>query len=62
MGSTIVRVSICMGKCIRIQRVNLQDSSCMHASTSRVENGVEPDQLASKKAADLDLNYFQNMI
>ena len=36
---------------------NLQDFSHQH---SRVKNSVDPDQLASKKAADLDLHSFQN--
>ena len=30
--------------------------------TSKVENSVDPDQLASKKQADLDLHSFQNKI
>ena len=30
--------------------------------TSSLENSVDPDQLASKKPADLDLNWFQSRI
>ena len=30
--------------------------------TSRVENSVDPDQLASQKPADLDLHCFQSRI
>ena len=30
--------------------------------TGRVENSVDPDQLASEKSADLDLHCFQNKI
>ena len=33
-----------------------------HVSTSRVENSVDPDQLASQKPADLNLHCFQNRI
>ena len=33
-----------------------------HVFTSRVENSVDPDQLASKKLADQDLHCFQNII
>ena len=31
----------------------------VHVLTSRVENSVDPDQLASLKPADLDLHCFQ---
>ena len=30
--------------------------------TSRVQNRVDPDQLASEKPADLDLHSFQNRV
>ena len=38
------------------------ESSYKHVFTSRVENSVDPDQLASEKPADLDLLCFQNSI
>ena len=37
----------------------LQDSNYQQAFTSRVENSVNPDQLASQKPVDLDLHCFQ---
>ena len=37
-----------------------EDSSYKHVFTGRVENSVDPDQLASQKPADLDLHCFQN--
>ena len=33
----------------------------MHVFTRRVENGVDPDQLASQMSADLNLHSFQNI-
>ena len=33
-----------------------------HVFTSKGENSVDPDQLASQKPADLDLHCFQNWI
>ena len=38
----------------------MQDSSDHNVFTTRVENSVDPDQLASEKPADLDLHCFQN--
>ena len=38
---------------------NLQESS-YHVLSSRLENSVDPDQLASEKPAYLDLQGFQN--
>ena len=35
---------------------NLQHSSHKNVFASKVENSVEPDQLASEKPADLDLH------
>ena len=35
------------------------DSSCKHVFISGVKNSVAPDQLASEKPADLDLNVFK---
>ena len=32
-------------------RVNLQDSSCTHIFSIRVENSVDPDQMASSEAS-----------
>ena len=43
-------------------QIDLQDFSFWHGLTSRVENSVDPDQLASEKPADLDLYCFQNNI
>ena len=40
--------------------INLQESSYYHVFASRVENSVNPDQLASEKPADQDLHCFQN--
>ena len=37
-------------------------SSYMLVFTSRMENSVDPDQLASQKPADLDLHCFQDRI
>ena len=34
----------------------------LHVFSSREENSVDPDQLASQKPADLDLQCFQNRI
>ena len=34
----------------------------MHAYTSKIENIVDPDQLALEKLVDLDLHCFQNRI
>ena len=34
---------------------NLQHSSCKHLNSIRVEISIAPDQMASKKPADLDL-------
>ena len=42
--------------------INLQDSNYKHVFKSRLENSVDPDQLASVKPADLDLHCFQNKI
>ena len=42
--------------------INLKDSSYWHILTSKVENSVDPGQLASQKPADLDLHCFQNRI
>ena len=38
--------------------MSIQDSFDWHALTSRVENSVDPDQLVSRKPADLDLQCF----
>ena len=38
------------------------DLSYKHVFTSRVENSVDPDQLASQKPADQDLHCFRNGI
>ena len=43
-------------------QIDLQDFSYWHGLTIRVENSVDPDQLASEKPADLDLHCFQNRI
>ena len=40
--------------------INFSDSSEFQVFTSRMENNVDPDQLASEKPADLDLQCFQN--
>ena len=37
-------------------------SAHIHLFTSRVENSADPDQLASKKPADLDQHRFPNKI
>ena len=42
--------------------IKLQGSIYWHVLTSRVENSVNPDQLASEKPADLDLHCFQTRI
>ena len=42
--------------------INLEDFSDQHVLTHRVENNVDPDQLASEKPADQDLHCFQNGI
>ena len=42
--------------------IKLPDSSYKHVLTSRTENSVDPDQLASWKPADLDLHCFQDML
>ena len=34
----------------------------MYAFTSKFENSVDPNQLASQKPADLDLHCFQNRV
>ena len=38
---------------------DFQDSSYQHVFTNRVENSVDPDQLASQKPADLDRHCLQ---
>ena len=38
------------------------DSSWKHVFTGNVENSVDPDQLVSKKPADLDLHNFQRRL
>ena len=38
--------------------VNLPDFSNEHVSTGRMKNSEDPDQLASKKPADLDQHCF----
>ena len=40
--------------------LNSQESYYKHIFTSRGDNSVDPDQLASKKPADLDLHCFEN--
>ena len=40
----------------------MQKSIYCHEFTSKVENSVDPDQLASQKPADLDLHSFQDSI
>ena len=41
----------------------LQHSSCKHVFSNRVENTVDPDQMAiSQKPTDLDLQWFQRWI
>ena len=42
--------------------IHLQDFIYFAVVTSREENNVDPDQLASLKPADLDLHCFQNRI
>ena len=46
--------------------VNLQHSSCKHVFSIRVENSVDPDQMAFRwlcqKPSDLDLQCFQKRI
>ena len=42
--------------------VNLQHSSSKHVVSIRVENNVDPDQMASQEPADLDLSYFLKKI
>ena len=44
-----------------LYQIYIQDNSYKHLSTSRLENNVDPDQLASEKPADHDLHCFQNM-
>ena len=44
----------------RFHLTNLQDSYNQHVNKSRMENSVDPDQLASEKPADLDLHCFQD--
>ena len=49
--------------CILLPNLNLISlyGSCdKHSFISRIKNTVDPDQLASKKPADLDLQYFKN--
>ena len=43
-------------------QTSLQDSRYWRAFTSRAENSVDSDQLASEKPADLDLHCFENII
>ena len=43
-------------------QIFLQASSYSHVFTCQAENSILPDQLASQKAADLYLHYFQNRI
>ena len=54
--------SLCMpNSCmyiINFSPINLRDSSQQHV-TSKVENSVDPDQLASQKPADLGLHCFK---
>ena len=38
--------------------INVQVFSYWHALSSRMENSVDPDQLASEKPDDLDLHCF----
>ena len=45
-----------------IQIRYLQDNSYKYVLSNRVDNSVDPDQLASKKPADLDRHCFHNMI
>ena len=42
--------------------IMMDSSMYLRIITSKVENSVDPDQLASKKQADLDLHSFQNKI
>ena len=42
--------------------INPQDSSIEHVFISWVENSKDPDQLASQKTADLDLQCFEKGI
>ena len=42
--------------------VNMQHSSFKHAFSIGVENSVDPDQMASLKPSDLDLQRFQKRI
>ena len=37
--------------------IKLQDFGYLHVFTIRVENSVDPDQLASEKPADQDLHF-----
>ena len=42
--------------------IKLKDFMFLHVITKKVKNSVDPDQLVSKKQADLDLHSFQNKI
>ena len=42
--------------------IDLQEYSYYQLFTSRAENSVDPDQLASQKPADLDLHCFKNVV
>ena len=42
--------------------ISFTDCKHVYVLTSRVENSVDPDQLAPQKPADLDLHCFQNQI
>ena len=45
-----------------IHLVNMQQFSCKHILSIRVENSVDPDQMASSRPADLDIYCFQKRI
>ena len=40
--------------------IYFQDYIFKHVLTSRLEKGVDPDQLASQKPADLDLHFLKH--
>ena len=51
----LMLVFLCTTLLPKFYTINLHNSAYQHVFTSRVENSVNPDQLASRKPADLDL-------
>ena len=49
ISQTLSSAAVVIGA-LRVNPVNLQDSSWMHVITIRVENSVDPDQMASSEA------------